>query len=81
MKSKSSKRTVTTSVVKGLDNRNTIALMGSKLYQLKIKLDRKEKITKGDLRSLRGYLARINRYDESIWNQLTESLYTVQVIK
>ncbi len=61
---------VKTNIISAKRNRNSICLLGGTIYRMKLKIDRKEKITKGDLKELQKFLARIDKYDQSIWKQM-----------
>lgn len=70
MKKKKAKVEVTTEVWSAKKNRDSICLLGGAIYGLTLKLNKKKKITKGDLKELRMFLARIDKYDQKIWNQI-----------
>lgn len=49
---------------------DSITLLGGKLYELELKLNKNDDITISDILLLKKHLSRINNYDQLIWNQL-----------
>ena len=62
--------TIKTTIKAANHNRNQICLLGGQISIMKHKIEKGEKITKGDLKKLQQFLTRIDKYDNSNWKQI-----------